>query len=220
MWSCAPHPNVKHFSFLISFGRVCHAYRSGSTLCDGKIGENVNVYTRRQDYQLERALDAVSVVLVTTPNRCKDLIRNVLCLYYYPPCGFNETFTPLVSICPEECFHIQHECADVWKQVESLLNVFESDLEVINCSNPGQILDPLPHCCVDAGITMDTSTSIPGHTHMQKSCFKTITVWGLKLTIYLLYTFIFKKLQLRFFVLQCLQVPSVHQWLQQSPLLQ
>ena len=54
---------------------------------------------------------------------------------------------------------------------------------------------------------------------VQKSCFKTITVWGLKLTIYHLCAFIFKKLQLKFFVLQCLRVhlPSVHQWLQQSP---
>ena len=106
----------------------------------------------------------VSIVFDTTSSRCQDLIRRVLCLYYYPPCGFNGTFTPPVSICPEECLYVQHECADAWNQLESLLGISGSVLGFINCSNPGQILDPLPHCCVDAGITMDTSTSIPGHT--------------------------------------------------------
>ena len=157
--------SIEHFSFfLISFGRVCQAYQVGSTLCDGKIGENV--YISRRDNQLEQALNlVVSVAFVTTSNQCKDLIRHVLCLYYYPPCGFNGTFIPPVSICPEECFYVQHECADVWKQVENLLTLLEgSDLGIINCSHPGKTLDPLPHCCVDAGITLDISTSIPGQT--------------------------------------------------------
>ena len=66
-----------------------------------------------------------------------------------------------VSICPEECVYVQNECTDAWNQLTSLVSI---NLGFINCSNPGQMLDPLPHCCVDAGITMDTSTSIPGHT--------------------------------------------------------
>ena len=139
-------------------------------MCDGEIGERVNIYISdaRDSTQLEltSALNAViSVVFITTSNRCQDLIRRVLCLYYYPPCSFNGTLTAPVSICPEECFYVQQECTDKWDQLERLLGIPRSDLGFINCSSPGQILDPLPHCCVDAGVTMDTSTSVPGYTH-------------------------------------------------------
>ena len=154
-------------SFLISFGGVCQPYEGGLTLCDGEIDERVNIYTRgNTQSQLTLTLDAVtSVVLTKASTQCQDLIRHVLCLYYYPPCSFNGTLTAPVSICSEECFYVQHQCADKWDQLERLLSVPGSSLGFINCSSPGQILDPLPHCCVDAGITMDTSTSIPGHTH-------------------------------------------------------
>ena len=150
----------------ISFGGVCQAYEGGSTLCDGEIGERVNIYisnTRgNTQLHLTTTLNAVtSVVFDTTSSRCQDLIRRVLCLYFYPPCGFNGTLSAPVSICPEECVYVQNECTNAWNQLKSLVSI---NLGFINCSNPGQILDPLPHCCVDAGITMGTSTSIPGHT--------------------------------------------------------
>ena len=156
-------------SFLISFGGVCQAYEGGSTLCDGEIGERVNIYINNTggntQSQLTSTLSTVtSVVFTEASSQCQDLLRRVLCLYYYPPCSFNGTFIPPVSICPEECLYVQHQCADKWEQLGRLLSVPGSALHFINCSSPGQILDPLPHCCVDAGITMDTSTSIPGHT--------------------------------------------------------
>ena len=155
-------------SFLISFGGVCQAYEGG--LCDGEIDERVNIYINNTggntQSQLTSTLSTVtSVVFTDASSRCQDLIRRVLCLYYYPPCSFNGTLSAPVSICSEECFYVQHQCADKWDQLERLLSVPGSSLGFINCSSPGQILDPLPHCCVDAGITMDTSTSIPGHTH-------------------------------------------------------
>ena len=223
-----------HYPFRISFGGVCQAYEGGSTLCDGEIGERVNIYisnaSASTQSQLTSTLNAViSVVFVTTSSRCQDLIRRVLCLYYYPPCGFNGTLTAPVSICPEECFYVQHECTNAWDQLERLVSI---TLGFINCSSPGQILGPLPYCCVDAGITMNTSLSIPGHTHysmcrnllLQNSdCMGYET---LHITLFYMYTVIFRKLLLlllllllKFFVLQCLQVylSSVHQWLQRSP---
>ena len=153
--------------FLISFGGVCQAYEGRSTQCDGEIGERVSIYISNArgstQSQLTSTLNTIiSSVFDTTSSRCQDLIRRVLCLYYYPPCGFNGTLTAPVSICPEECFYVQHECTDAWTELESLVSI---TLDFINCSSPAQILDPLPHCCADAGITMDTSTSIPGHIH-------------------------------------------------------
>ena len=149
------------FSFWISFGGVCQAYEGGSTLCDGAVDENVNIYigNARKQAELTSTLNgAISVVFDTSSSRCQDLIRHVLCLYYYPPCSFNGTFTPPVSLCPEECLYIQNQCLDKWNQLERLLGIPGSYLSFINCSNPGQILDPLPHCCVDAGITIAGQT--------------------------------------------------------------
>ena len=194
------HLDIQHYyliSLWISFGGVCQAYEGGSTLCDGEIGERVNIYINNTggntQSQLTSTLNAVtSVVFDTTSSRCQDLIRHVLCLYFYPPCGFNGTLTAPVSICPEECVYVQNECTNAWNQLKSLVSI---NLGFINCSNPGQILDPLPHCCVDAGITMDTLTSIPGHTRAEilfqnSDCMRYET---LCINLYM-YTAIFKML--------------------------
>ena len=151
---------------MISFGGVCEAYQGGSTQCEGEIGEGVDIYlsnTRGVTLQADltsRLDNIISSVFeaITTSAQCKELTRNVLCLYYYPPCGVNGTLTSPVSICPEECFYVQNECANVWSQLERLLGA--AGLGFINCSCPGQSLEPLPHCCVDAGIT------IQGHSNM------------------------------------------------------
>ena len=155
--------------FLISFGGLCQAYQGESILCDDNIGENISVYINRHVRQSELTIKLnrfIRVVFGTTSNRCKNLIRRVLCLYYYPTCGINGILAPPNSICPEECFYVQNECTNAW----NYLALLESDLGFINCNSPEQILDPLPHCCVDAGITMDTSSSIPGQT-----CYNTHT---------------------------------------------
>ena len=107
----------------------------------------------------------INVAFDRTSNLCQELIRNVLCLYYYPPCDFNGTFTAPVSVCPEECFYVQHECLKLWKYLE--ISLLEYEFGFINCSSPGQRLDLLPHCCVDAGITMNIATSTPGQTQLQ-----------------------------------------------------
>ena len=202
-------------SFWISFGGVCQAYEGGSTLCDGEIGERVNIYINSArgstQSQLTSKLNAViSVVFDTTPNRCQDLIRRVLCLYYYPPCSFNGTLTAPVSICPEECFYVQHECTDKWSQLGRLLSVPGSDLSFINCSSPGQILHPLPHCCVDAGIT------IAGQTQHKICIVKTLKISPYRSTSgsYRVPLQIITQSQCTnpFIFLQCLQ-PLLLQWL-------
>ena len=152
-------------------GGKCQPYQSGSTLCDDKVGKSIYITARdgTQIYtqeELKNTLnnDFVVQILDSSSSHCRELIRNVLCFYYYPPCDLNGTLTAPVSICPEECFYVQRECTNAWKQLESLLSLSRSDLVFINCIHLGSMLDPLPHCCVDAGITMDISTSIPGQT--------------------------------------------------------
>ena len=157
------HTLCTSLSFNYSFGGICQAYQGGSTLCDGEVGENINVHISR-NVQTQAVLTSTLNNVIsasafdTVSSHCQDLIRSVLCLHYYTPCGFDAA---LVSICPEECFYVQKSCAQIWNQLQRLLRISGTDLRFINCSNPGQILDPLPHCCVDAGITIDTSNSGP-----------------------------------------------------------
>ena len=162
-----------NFFFLISFrgARSCEVYQGHSILCAYTIGENISVYISRYRRQSDLTLKLnkfIGLLLNTTSNRCKNLIRRVLCLYFYPPCGFNGTLTTLVSICPEECLYVQNECLKVWSTLEAFL--LKIKLGFINCGSPGERLDNLPHCCVDAGITMDTSTSIPGQIQLWHAC--------------------------------------------------
>ena len=139
---------------------MCEAYQGGSTLCDGRVGESAYIYFRsargvRTQAELTFRLNAIiSPVFAIASTHCQELIQSVLCLYYYTPCGFNGTLTSPVSICPEECFYVQNECTDTWNQLAGLLGISGSDLGFINCSSPGQVLDPLPHCCVDAGVIL------------------------------------------------------------------
>jgi len=154
-------------SFSFRFGGRCEAYQGGSTLCDGELAESVDIYfiyARRVYAQarLTSQLNAIiSPVFTIASTQCQELIKKILCLYYYTPCGVNGTLTSPVSICPEECFYVQNECTNAWNLFESLLSTSTTGLGFINCSNPGQILEPLPHCCVDAGIT------IPGANEQQ-----------------------------------------------------
>ena len=150
-------------------GGDCQAYQSGSTLCDSKVGKSVYINTRdgREMYTQEEVRNKLNHGLVikrfdASSSHCQDLIQKVLCLYYYPPCNFNGTLTVPVSICPEECFYVQDTCAHAWQQLEEVFSFSGEAFELINCSYPGKILDPLPHCCVDAGITMESLTSITG----------------------------------------------------------
>jgi len=139
---------------------VCEAYQGGSMLCDNRVSESVYIYFRSvrgistQEDLTFRLNAIISPVFTVAYSHCQELIRSVLCFYYYPPCGVNGTLTSPVSICPEECFYVQNECAGTWNQLAGLLGISGSDLRFINCSSPGQILDPLPHCCVDAGVTV------------------------------------------------------------------
>ena len=160
--------HVRIFFIFISFrgARFCQVYQGGSILCDYNSGKNISVYIKStQSYLTLKLNKVISVLLDATSNRCQDLIRRVLCLYYYTPCGINGTLTAPVSICPEECFYVKNECLEVWNDLETLL--LETNLGFINCSSPGQELDYLHHCCVDAGIT---SSSTPGQTQLQYAC--------------------------------------------------
>jgi len=117
------------------------------------------------DRFLDYIEDAANFVLNVFQAECYNPALRVLCHYYLPPCGNSTTFEPPTSVCTEVCSDLKEMCRDGWEFVVSTLE--EGDLRLkahgatfINCSNTGEYLDPLPHCCSDVGIGMRMSFSV------------------------------------------------------------
>ena len=90
-------------------------------------------------------------------DNCRDPALQVLCHYYFPPCGNSTIFEPPTSVCMEACNYLQDICPNEWREVVAYFDENDSIVRsygatFINCSNTGEYLDPLPYCCSDVGI--------------------------------------------------------------------
>ena len=108
--------------------------------------------------ELSRQVTVAGVLFETLPEKCREVARQLLCTYYFIPCGRNGTMFPPPAICRDECEYFSVDlCPDEWQLA---LSYFANDQEtfdavgvsLVNCSNPGRILEPLPHCCTAVGI--------------------------------------------------------------------
>ena len=136
-----------------SFG-VCVPYSGSSSICN-------RVFTGRVDYvyvpysrgQVDLALDQLERVIGSmislASDTCQNLFSRFLCNSFIFGCGSETSFSSPMSVCPEECNLVQRECPELWAALgSSLLRGFD----FTNCSTVGRVLEPLPHCCTDAGI--------------------------------------------------------------------
>lgn len=144
-----------------SYG-VCEAYAGEATICNSVIRASVDyVYipqTRRNQDLISRFLNQSALVAAALPERCRDIAISLFCTFYLIPCGNSTMFYLPPSVCSEQCFYLRNLCPVEWQQAE-LFNAAREDLianglSFINCSNTGLILEPLHHCCTDAGIPL------------------------------------------------------------------
>lgn len=133
----------------------------GGGLCD-------SVYEAGVDYvyvpftRLNGNLTAVASILQhfvifidILAEECKPIVLHALmCFYYLPPCGNSTHFVPPPAICHDECLAASEVlCPDEFNGYTSFVeDISSTDFEalgfnVVNCSNPGQYINPLPHCC-------------------------------------------------------------------------
>ena len=65
--------------------------------------------------------------LVQSPD-CIDVMKEVLCLFYYSPCG-NEThgFLPPPSLCQDSCKTIMSRCSEDWERVLNASRMTDND---------------------------------------------------------------------------------------------
>ena len=103
-------------------------------------------------------LDA-TVLTGLLPDHCREVARNIICAYYYPTCGKNTTFEPPKAVCQNVCVYLRDTlCPEEWELALNYLStqagIEALGLNFLNCSNPGEFISPLPHCCTDAGVNI------------------------------------------------------------------
>ena len=86
------------------------------------------------------------------PSRCLEEARKILCHYYLPTCGNETVFEPPTSVCEETCEYLRYLCPMEFEGLAEYFRIRDADLRplgvtMINCSNTGDYLDPLDHCC-------------------------------------------------------------------------
>ena len=93
--------------------------------------------------------------------QCKREAQLILCHYFLPPCGNSTVLKPPTSVCKDVCNYLRSLCP---VEYEFVLDYFQqrpglllAGLTLINCSNTGEYIEPLPHCCSDVGIDIRKS---------------------------------------------------------------
>jgi hypothetical protein len=98
------------------------------------------------------------VVVVYADLFLRDPATRTVCYYYYPPCGNSTHFEPPNAVCQDICNYLTVDlCQKEWEMALSFLDGIQGFIDLfqvpfINCSQPGAPLEPLPHCCSDAGV--------------------------------------------------------------------
>ena len=140
----------------------------GPDICD-PFFENTDLYVynpfSRQPITLQDLNSIMNAIKsasdLTADDACVEVIKEIVCKYYYIPCvtvsdpDDVEPSVLLMSVCAEECIYVQNTCQQVWLLFETLISIsLPAQLGFINCSNPDAAIEPLPNCCVNAGVTI------------------------------------------------------------------
>ena len=99
------------------------------------------------------------------PEECFDTLKKVECHYRFPTCGNSSVFQLPTSVCEGTCEHFRSVCFEVFNGInayyKSYVEFFEQmGVTPMNCSNTGDSLDQLEHCCTDLGIKTQTKTPV------------------------------------------------------------
>ena len=110
-------------------------------------------------FKLYRAIADISSVILNTIEGCDGL--EFLCCYLFPPCGNVSALSPPTVICEDVCHYMVGLCREQFEEAFQLVGVGGSivrdlGLTLLNCSNPAEYVEPLPHCCSHFGIKLCT----------------------------------------------------------------
>ena len=132
---------------------------------------------------LRQFSEEANVFLNQIPARCQDIAKNVLCIHYYLPCGYNGTLHVPLPLCPDVCRYMSETlCPDIWSFVARFLNSSSIDPEYRNdegvklpvCNDTDQMINYLnlsSDCCSDGGVVLPSSTIITSTYNCNVNCF-------------------------------------------------
>ena len=168
-------------SFLLPRYGVCEPYAGLADPCNSLFRAGVDYiyipHTRTFGNQrrLSVYMNDTRLSLRFLPEQCRDVTIKLLCTFYLIPCGNSTVFQPPVSVCSEQCFHLRNDlCPNEWELVLGYFNanpwLIDLGLAFIDCNNTGLILEPLPYCCTDAGVTLRKCCCKFSTLHNNKGC--------------------------------------------------
>ena len=116
----------------------------------GEIGGNFDEYIK--------FFKDTKIVLELIPDECVMAARSSMCQYYLPPCGNTTVFESPESVCEDVCEYLITLCPELYVLLEEHFNerpeLLPYGVDLINCSNTGQYLQPLNYCCSDLSINI------------------------------------------------------------------
>ena len=150
---------------------VTYEAREPSIACDAIYTPGVDyiyVSYQRTGGSLDTYLDILEqvagLVIALFRDECRDLAIRIVCHYFLPPCGNSTTFKPPTSVCMETCNYLRETCPNAWNAALAYIERNEDEARAygatFNCSDTGEYLNPLPHCCSNLGIDICMSWSI------------------------------------------------------------
>jgi c-mer proto-oncogene tyrosine kinase/anaplastic lymphoma kinase/receptor tyrosine kinase len=132
-----------------------------------------------QEY-LRFFLDATLTFNLIQP-KCINEARKILCHYFLPTCGNETVFVPPTSVCQGVCEYLRSLCP---KEFAALADYFSSrpdlghsGITLLNCSNTGEYIAPLNHCCSDLDIAIPcTKVNSSGDLVPDPECMRSDSV--------------------------------------------
>lgn len=88
---------------------------------------------------------------------CMTVARQLLCIYYHPPCGeleddddvITKEFTIPMALCPGTCDAIDSVCGPLLPMIAEIFDSPPFIVPFVDCSDLAANIRPLRHCCID-----------------------------------------------------------------------
>ena len=146
-----------------------------SNFCNDIIPSTAYVYMLAAvpQEQIVGQLDFAEIIIKTIAGEdleCLNLVKKVVCNFFFPSCGSQNGVHRPVSVCGEECTFVAESCATTWEAWEAsqealrLMTGDEPALGDIDCMNTTSRVGNLSGCCSDVNVTilgMSTTSIIP-----------------------------------------------------------
>ena len=105
-----------------------------------------------------RQLDIVEIIIDEGDPECLNLVRKVVCNFFFPSCGSQSGVHRPVSVCSAECTFVAESCATTWELAQEALRLMapedEPALGDIDCMDTASRVGNVSGCCSDVNVTV------------------------------------------------------------------